>query len=738
MSTTTPEERRLGEPPPSAPPSEPPPRLGTRARSRSASRAEVGAAIAVLGLTVLRIVLLWPLTTPWVVADETGFLFQARFLAHVGAKPSMGSASFYPPLYGVLLTPVTWLTRAAPGPLYRGAQTVNVLLFVVGFVLLLRIAREVFALRPVPAVMAATAASAYPAYLLQSGLAWPEALLPVLFTALVLACHRVERTRSLGAAAAAGALAVAMYATHQRAILLPALAVVGLAYLGWRRELDRRTAAVAVAITIALTLVTQLAFRYTQHALWTGTPDRESSALHTMLSVSGWLQIVRASWGMTWYLLAATFGLTALGSLQLLRGYVRGRARFATVGTLAATAGLVFTAATFMRGPTRADHYVYGRYDEIVVGVLLVAAVAAFVDGWPRLRLVPILGGSMLLLAVGLALAKGNELEHLGVVIVNVLGIMAMRDLVMRNAVWNIGIRVVPITLVSIAGLALLLVVARRWWQLSVALLTIVFVASAIQTRTAVDRASDVVDNSHTLSAVASRLVGHAEIAYDTSSADLADLYVYQYWLPHNRFVVFDSRHASPPTDVVIASTHWSRAAPLGARLAFVENTVDDALWVLPGARQARMQADGQLLPAGFPGPLPATAYRSRVSVSRAPTQLRRGDAVALRLDVRNAGSGSPWVQGGTVLGDNGAVDVVAVWDVDGTLVQAPGSADLPRTVYPGESVTTTYWLRVPSVNGTLLAPGRYRVGFVPEQQGVARFDARGDQPSWITVDITG
>ncbi len=105
---------------------------------------------------------------------------------------------------------------------------------------------------------------------------------------------------------------------------------------------------------------------------------------------------------------------------------------------------------------------------------------------------------------------------------------------------------------------------------------------------------------------------------------------------------------------------------------------------------------------------------------------------------MRNAGSGSPWVQGGTVLGDNGAVDVVAVWDVDGTLVQAPGSADLPRTVYPGESVTTTYWLRVPSVNGTLLAPGRYRVGFVPEQQGVARFDARGDQPSWITVDITG
>lgn len=697
----------------------------------------IGAAISVVGLTALRIALAVSIRGPMIAADEYGYLFQARYIAGIGSHLAMGAAQYYPPFYALLLAPLAWLTKAEPVQFYRSLQALNIGLLVIGFVLFRLIARQVFGLKPWHATAAATLASAYPAYIVQAGLAWPETLLPVLFAGLVLAINRLDQNKTTGVAVTVVVLAVAMYASHARAIALPPLVLLGLTILAWKKLLSWRTAAIAIVLLIALTLATRMSMHQLQHALWSASENREASTLSALTSLGQWPAIMRSAAGTSWYLLAGTFGLVAIGVWHLVKLAMTGRARIAAVGTLASCAGILFVSAAVNRQPSRADQFVYGRYVEIVVGVLLVAAVAAIIESRMRWQTAALVAAATTVLALVLDATGGRALIDRAFSSTPTTAILTMRELVGELPTPDVGIRLLPITVLAIGGLAVLVAAARLRPLAPAALVLAMFIVTSVQGSEIPFRARNAsVEQRHTLSDVADRLAGTSALSYDLDHRR-SSFWAYQHWIPTTRLLDFRSSETKAPNDLVITSKKWTGAAIAGAHIAFLENDIDQALWVMPGPRRTAMQRAGFLLPDNYPSGLPSAAYRSRLEpLSSGPIRFRRGESSGMELRVTHEGTGSPWPQRRGVPGGVGGVDIGAIWMVEGREVRVPAQGALPRMVYPKETVRARLSVTVPSPGGTALAPGRYRLGFVLVQRRVAWFDRKGDSVTWVDVEV--
>ena len=128
----------------------------------------------------------------------------------------------------------------------------------------------------------------------------------------------------------------------------------------------------------------------------------------------------------------------------------------------------------------------------------------------------------------------------------------------------------------------------------------------------------------------------------------------YQWSSPDVRFEHWPlGRTTLPRTPFVLASARSPQLAAAGARIAMLDTGgwypyigAGDglALWVQPGPEQDRLAARGELLPAGFPGPLPEDSQRARLKVpASAPVRVRPGGGWTTTVDVEHLGRSSPW-----------------------------------------------------------------------------------------------
>lgn len=542
-----------------------------------------------LVLFAARLILSVVRSGPLLVADEIGYLTNARVLAG-GLAGQLENAPFYRGGYSLLLWPLLELS-SDPGLAYHLVLILNAALAASVFPLLYLLLTRFAGVAPQIAIWAALAGAAYPALTVLSQVAMSEnALFPLTCVWLcafggILAAREVRSTLLWGVGL--GASAAALWAVHGRMLTAVGLTALFVAWLGVRRRLHPASV-VAVLLVLAVGLwAAHLLNEFLIDHNYGGSAtneatDRFSSLWHGHAPLTAAANFV----GQVWYLVVSTFGLAAVVFARVV-ARVRGSAAGdqerppPVIGIVAAfTVLLLFVSAGSFPVRTRPDMLVYGRYVEIVIPVLIALGLAMLI----RRKVAPSLFRPSLALAVLTAVvvliratstdpALPNRWNISGLPFVTAnLGpaILIGAGVVALGGAWLLGRVSVrgPRTL-GAAALALFLpIVLYGAWN------------------PVVRSQRDVYPSRWTSPEPVTQAYRIRSVGYDLEHYDTIGLYALQWFLPHTSVQLFHGARRPPPSQYFFSAHSWPREHP-GKEVAALwsaRGQVDQVLWRLGGS----------------------------------------------------------------------------------------------------------------------------------------------------------
>jgi hypothetical protein len=314
------------------------------------------------------------------------------------------NAPAHMPFYGFLLAivsfPLYWLDLE-PGVLYRSVLAVNAVLVATSAVLALWTIRLLSgAYSEWWRILAVIAGFSYPAVIYYSGLAKGETVL--LFCFFFIAYHLSVLMQSAGvrvvnAILLGAGIGAAQYA-HPRGVVFVIAAIMVLFY-ALRVQSILRKQFIVTAVSASLSVIT---FAFVKSHLLTVfyTHKHISSSLisfvdskFSMLSIDRLIPLFQVTFGQLLYLFTSSFGVIIPGFAMLLfvawknlqncemglqsnsDGSIA-KSRGLLSGFVVLSSIIMFAASVAqMVGGSRADHFFYGRYNEVMVPALIIASI---------------------------------------------------------------------------------------------------------------------------------------------------------------------------------------------------------------------------------------------------------------------------------------------------------------------------------------------------------------------------
>ncbi|GAA1976395.1 hypothetical protein GCM10009798_41990 [Nocardioides panacihumi] len=319
--------------------------------------------------------------------DEVDTLMAGR--AALGVPSPQISGAGYFPLSSILTAPVWWLT-SDPFTFYRVTTVVGVVIALATIWPLARIATR-FGLTTPQAVTVAAVVMALPARSVQADYALSEKPLFLLLTLSVLAAIRLGERPTALRGVLFGVLVALTYFTHARMLVFVPAAAVWLLVFAVRRW------QAALAGLVTLLPLSWAAGQLARHIDTLVDPAgfQQGDKILTNLSVGNADMLLRAGLGQAWEQLVSGFGLALVGLVvafvlarRELRDRSAGPACLVLLTTFALYGGssLAWGAEDQLYATTwrRLDAWIYGRYADPAVELLVLIALCAIVRGVSR------------------------------------------------------------------------------------------------------------------------------------------------------------------------------------------------------------------------------------------------------------------------------------------------------------------------------------------------------------------
>ncbi|MGB5160083.1 MAG: hypothetical protein WBO69_11450 [Thermoanaerobaculia bacterium] len=559
---------------------------------------------------------------PLILADEVGYLGNARYLAGTAHMPNMQDTQFYHFGYSLLVLPAFWLF-SGPVAIYKAAIAINALLISSLYVLIYMILTTVFDAQKKAAIWIAFACCLYPALTLYSNFAWSEnAFVPLLaLTTLLFAQY-------LGSGSTRDALLFGcavgfLYTIHPRALPVVLLVVIYLLVLAAFKVLARGRVFLSVTAIGLLLALTRIVNDHLKSVGWVGAGEFSIAELAgRLLPGSAFPVLAQRSLGQVLYLSLASHGLFVVGFaaaiLYVRRELASGTSRRvladpkvgARIFMLIAASG-VFLASLTVRafstyGPEgmQGAGFIPGRYNESFAVLFIALALA---ETWEKsiktpqtLRRAALVAGVLLGLA---ALVTAQISDFLQILDSDVPPEAARRSIsaVQVDAVDVPGVfpivhfigelNLYIVALVASASFLAITLTMRYSRRAGLVLLMLLFASfSFYNYRHKLMPSRDRAKPRLSFAEQSSHLGPIPSISFDNAHFDPGMLYGSQYLLQHVRFNLFDSRKGEEPaSEVVISGTRWGDSGHPDAQLVLQEGNGDFALWVLPGEVQSRL-----------------------------------------------------------------------------------------------------------------------------------------------------
>jgi hypothetical protein len=338
-----------------------------------------GALACIVGAFIVSIAL--RMSGPTVHPDEWGSLINGQVLiGHTEAPIPTGS--FYPAGYGLVTGLGAFLTGSMAGA-YRFSLLANVVCAVATAWSAGYLARRGFGASKSMSRLVMALVFVMPGTLVSAMFSWPEIAIRLAYVGLVLAVVSVSRSRSMTRVASLGLYVGLLPGLHGRFTLL--VPIVGLVVLWWLVEamITRMTAVVTLVTTATGYLLARSMNRFVKSAVYLESYNQENRLLGRLFRPSVWPALLRTMVGQSWYLVATTFGLAAVGVVYAvltlkrgpsLRTIVRDPERTGLLFVVVATTSVIFTGGLQLLYGNRGDHLIYGRYVEMLAPVLIALA----------------------------------------------------------------------------------------------------------------------------------------------------------------------------------------------------------------------------------------------------------------------------------------------------------------------------------------------------------------------------
>jgi hypothetical protein len=572
-----------------------------------------------LALVLLHLLSGLAMEQPLILADELGYLGNARYLAGAAHLPDMQGSQFYHFGYSLFLVPAFWLF-GEPLSAYRAALVVNALLAGSLFFPLAFMLRSFVRVPARRARWIAFACCLYPALLLYSSFAWSESAFIVFYALAAALFGRYLRSGSAPDTMLFSLVVGFLYTIHPRALPVVAAALAYLFLLAALRAVPVRQLLLAASTIGSVLLVTRLVNAHLKAAAWAGGGEVSATRLaERLLPDADFPALLERAAGQLLYLALATHGLFLVGLLAMLWLIVRGLAERSPrqvltdprtgvpLFILVTAAGVLAAACTLklysLHGPRglRGADFIHGRYNEAFAVLAVAFAVAEICRRQATNRSVLLRG--LVVVAVILCLTAvvaaevddalkrqagpgvepAEKVPPTDVDAVAVPGVFPLVHLLGGLKLF----RITFVTLATFLTISVMLRLSRRGGTVSLVLLFTFF--SYYNYR---HYLQPLIARARPRLAFASVVRGYgpiAAISYDAAHREPGLIAGIQYLLQDTVFQRFDSRTGQRPrAEAVISSNDWSQARALGAR--FVTSTGrGSALWFLPGELQGRL-----------------------------------------------------------------------------------------------------------------------------------------------------
>lgn len=538
-----------------------------------------------LALLLVHIVMGLQMECPIIFPDEAGYLGRGRYLA--GVADIIQGSGFYHFGYSLFLLPAFWFF-SDPAQVYSAIMVTNALLMSSLYFGLVYILHILLKYSKRISSLIAFACCLYPAFILQSSLAWSENAFIPFYAFFIATVGFLVKTKSWYSVLLFALLSGFLYTIHPRALLILPFSILFLLFLALSKALPRLKAFISGILILIIFMMTRYINDFLS-SLDNGRTvhDYVKQEIFDILAPSNWLPLALTAVGQFLYLVETTYGLFLVGLIYICREIWKrclkgnflnafGDTNFSMmIAVIITSAAILIPSSVVILGVNAGDDLIYGRYNEGFLALYIAFALVALYKGYsldPHKNLGPF-GTSIIILLLSCIVLLGYDYTTLinwckitNVIIVNVFGIYPF-----------IGIfRKLDLLLVAIIVIFLMFILFytfRIRYLLGLTLLMAYFISVSAAGYTVLLVRSEYIKDVTTLKYNIAALGNIKELSYDKSYFDGETWFSYQYFLPEVNFRTFYSRKGEKPgSRVVISGKGWNGGRKVKAELLAVEN----------------------------------------------------------------------------------------------------------------------------------------------------------------------
>lgn len=325
--------------------------------------------------------------------DEYGYWSHAAlFTGHDWSDVLSGHMNWYSYGYSLILTPLFWISHNLSF-MYKTAIVLNGIFGILSFCLCIQCAKILFP-KADPRILFTVSfmVNMYSSYITQGPIAWSETFLYLMVWLLLYLFLRFEQHPSAGWALLLSICMGGCYITHNRTIGIVTAYVLVVLFLRLTDTINWKTFAALLLPLILILFVNINIKAYLCTAEGFGLKPKngmgaQKDHLLSLLTLEGWWNLIRSFSGQMWSLMTSTFGLLFWGltrcaarTFHALRSKKSERHTIFYMFTLLASLGTFLISAISLIDPasitnlnSNADlsYFIYTRYDECIIGILL-------------------------------------------------------------------------------------------------------------------------------------------------------------------------------------------------------------------------------------------------------------------------------------------------------------------------------------------------------------------------------